>query len=130
VDLGDLALLALAFFLVVASVALAVVGARAAQTLGAATEALRNVDREAVPALQKANELLDHAATQMEQVDRVLATATSGVEAADRTVRRVSDVVGKPFSKMAEASAMANASASSFRARRQTRREDEGGAEA
>jgi uncharacterized protein YoxC len=124
VDLGDLALLALAFFLVVASVALAVVGARAAQTLGAATEALRNVDREAIPALQKTNVLLDHAAVQMERVDQILATATDGVEAADRTVRRVSDVVSKPFSRMAEASAYANASASSFRARRQARREE------
>ncbi len=120
-DLGDLALLALAFFLVVAAVVLAVVGARAAQTLAAATEALRDVDREAVPALVKANVLLDQASVQMERVDRILASASEGVESADRTVRKVSDVLAKPFSKMAEASAYASGATSSFRARRGAR---------
>jgi hypothetical protein len=123
VDLGDLALLALAFFLVVASVTLAVVGARAAQALGAATEAIRDLDREAVPALVKANVLLDQAAVQMERVDGILGSASDGVDAADRTVRKVSDTLAKPFSKVAEASAYASGATSSFRARRGARPE-------
>ena len=125
-DLSGLALLALAFFLFVAAIVLAWVGVRAAQWLSASTRLVQSIDREALPAIATTNAILGQASGQMEKVDRILDTAVGGVEAADKTVRRVAAVLEKPLSLMGQASAFVAGSSSSYRARRAERRAADG----
>jgi hypothetical protein len=124
-DLGDLAYLALAFFLIVAALVVAWLGTRAAAWLSAATDLLRNVDREALPAIAKVNTLLDQASGSLGKVDTILDTAVTGAQATEGVVRKTADVVSKPLGAVAEAGAFVSGAASSFRTRRSERHTDE-----
>ncbi len=124
-DLGDLAFLALAFFLFVSALVIAWLGTRTAAWLTAATELLRNVDREALPAIAKVNTLLDQASGSFGKVDSILDSAVTGTQAAESAVRKTADAVSKPLGAVAEAGAFVSGSASSFRTRRAERHADE-----
>ena len=120
-DYEAVALVALAFFLICAAIVVAWVGSRAAALLAAATTSLRAVEAEAIPTLQRMNDLLGQAGGSIARVDTILETAAEGVQSVDRTVRRVADVVAAPAGKAAEASAFVSGAVSSFRARRHGR---------
>jgi uncharacterized protein YoxC len=120
-DYEAVALVALAFFLICAAIVVAWVGARAAALLGTATATLRAVEAEAIPTLRKVNGLLDQAGGSLARVDTILETTADGVQSADRTVRKVADVVARPAGMAAGASAYVTGAASSFRARRRDR---------
>ncbi len=124
-DLGDLAYLALAFFLIVAALVIAWLGTRAAAWLTAATDLLRNVDREALPAIAKVNTLLDQASGSLGKVDIILDSAVTGAQATEDVVRKTAGVVSKPLGAVAEAGAFVSGAASSFRTRRSERHADE-----
>ena len=80
-------------------------GARAAAWLVAATDLLRNVDREALPAIAKVNTLLDQASGSLGKVDTILDTAVTGTQATEDVVRKTAGAVSKPLGAMAEAGA-------------------------
>ena len=124
-DLGDLAYLALAFFLIVAALVIAWLGTRAAAWLTAATDLLRNVDREALPAIAKVNTLLDQASGSLGKVDVILDSAVTGAQATEDVVRKTAGVVATPIVAVAEAGAFVSGAASSFRTRRSERHADE-----
>jgi hypothetical protein len=124
-DLGDLAFLALAFFLFVAALVIAWLGTRAAAWLAAATDLLRNVDREALPAIAKVNTLLDQASGSLGKVDTLLDTAVTGAQATEDVVRKTTGAVSKPLGAMAEAGAFVSGAASSFKTRRSERQSDQ-----
>jgi hypothetical protein len=124
-DLGDVAFLALAFFLIVAALVIAWLGTRAAAWLAAATDLLRNVDREALPAIAKVNTLLDQASGSLGKVDTILDSAVTGAQATEDVVRKTAGAVSKPLGAMAEAGAFVSGAASSFRTRRAERHADE-----
>lgn len=124
-DLGDLAFLALAFFLFVAALVIAWLGTRAAAWLAAATDLLRNVDREALPAIAKVNTLLDQASGSLGKVDTLLDTAVTGAQATEDVVRKTAGAVSKPLGAMAEAGAFVTGAASSFKTRRSERQSDQ-----
>ena len=124
-DLGDLAFLALAFFLFVAALVIAWLGTRAAAWLVAATDLLRNVDREALPAIAKVNTLLDQASGSLGKVDTILDTAVTGTQATEEVVRKTAGAVSKPLGAMAEAGAFVSGAASSFKTRRSERQSDQ-----
>lgn len=124
-DLGDLAYLALAFFLIVSALVIAWLGTRAAAWLSAATDLLKNVDREALPAIAKVNTLLDQASGSLGKVDTILDSAVTGAQATEDVVRKTANVVSKPLGAVAEAGAFVSGAASSFRTRRSERHTDE-----
>lgn len=124
-DLGDLALLALAFFLFVAALVVAWLGTRAAAWLAAATDLLRNVDREALPTIGKVNTLLDQASGSLGKVDTILDTAVTGTQAAEGAVRKTADAVSKPLGAVADAGAFVSGATSSFFTRRGERQTDQ-----
>ncbi len=124
-DLGDLAYVALAFFLIVAALVIAWLGTRAVAWLQAATDLLRNVDREALPAIAKLNTLLDQASGSLGKVDTILDSAVTGAQATEDVVRKTAGVVSKPLGAVAEAGAFVSGAASSFRTRRSERHTDE-----
>lgn len=124
-DLGDLAYLALAFFLIVTALAIAWLGTRAAAWLAAATELLRSVDREALPAIARVNTLLDQASGSLGKVDTILDSAVTGAQATEDVVRKAASVVSKPLGAVAEAGAFVSGAASSFRTRRSERHTDQ-----
>ena len=123
-DLEGLALLALAFFLIVAALVVAWLGTRAAAWLAAATELLQNVDREALPTIGRVNVLLDQASGSLGKVDTILDTAVAGTQATEDVVRKTAGAVSKPLGAVAEAGAFVSGATSSFRARRSERRDD------
>lgn len=123
-ELGDLAYVALAFFLIVAALVVAWLGTRAAAWLQAATDLLRNVDREALPAIAKVNTLLDQTSGSLAKVDTILDSAVTGAQATEDVVRKTAGVVAKPLGAAAEAGAFVSGAASSFRTRRTERHAD------
>ena len=124
-DLEGLALLALAFFLIVSALVVAWLGTRAAAWLQASTELVRNVDREALPAIGRVNVLLDQASGSLGKVDTILDSAVAGTQATEDVVRKTAGAVSKPLGAVAEAGAFVSGATSSFRARRAERRDEQ-----
>ena len=97
---GDLAFVALSFFLVLVALGIAWVCWRLGETLERLSAFLQGAREEVLPVVSKAGTTIDHTNAQMEKVDRMTDSAVDAVEAADVAVRAVSMVVTTPVRKV------------------------------
>jgi len=101
VDWGDVAYAALAFFLVLAGLAVAYGALRLGGTLGRASSLLEGTETELLPVITKLGGTLDRVNTQLDKVDVMTDSAVDAVSTVDVGVRRVTSVVTRPVQAVA-----------------------------
>jgi len=101
VDWGDVAYAALAFFLVLAGLAVAYGAVRLGGTLGRASSLIEGTETELLPVITKLGGTLDRVNTQLDKVDVMTDSAVDAVSTVDVGVRRVTSVVTRPVQAIA-----------------------------
>jgi hypothetical protein len=101
VDWGDVAYAALAFFLVLAGLAVAYGALRLGGTLGRASSLIEGTETELLPVITKLGGTLDRVNTQLDKVDVMTDSAVDAVSTVDTGVRRVTNVVTRPIQTLA-----------------------------
>jgi hypothetical protein len=115
VDWGDVAYGALAFFLVVAGLAIAYGAFRLGGALGRASSLIEGTKTELLPVISKLGGTLDRVNTQLDKVDVMTDSAVDAVATVDLGVRRVTGVVTRPIQALAGLFAGARHASSSAR---------------
>jgi hypothetical protein len=115
VDWGDVAYGALAFFLVVAGLAIAYGAFRLGGALGRASSLIEGTETELLPVIAKLGGTLDRVNTQLDKVDVMTDSAVDAVATVDVGVRRVTGVVTRPIQALAGLFAGARHASSSVR---------------
>ena len=101
VDWSDVAYAALAFFLVLAGLAVAYGAFRLGGTLGRASSLIEGTETELLPVITKLGGTLDRVNTQLDKVDVMTDSAVDAVSTVDMGVRRVTNVVTRPVQALA-----------------------------
>src|SRR5262245_64618800 len=96
VDWGDVAYAALAFFLVLAGLAIAYGALRLGGTLGRASSLIEGTENELLPVISKLGGTLDRVNTQLDKVDVITDSAVDAVTTVDTGVRTVTGAVTRP----------------------------------
>ena len=102
---GDLAYVALSFFLVLVALGVALVSWRLGETLGSLSSFIRGAQDEVLPVVAKTGVTLDHVNAQMEKVDKMTDSAVDAVAGVDSTVRTVNQAVTTPIRRLAAVAA-------------------------
>jgi uncharacterized protein YoxC len=97
---GDLAYVALSFFLILVAVGIAFVSWRLGETLGSLSAFIKGAQDEVLPVVAKTGVTLDHVNAQMEKVDVMTDSAVDAVAGIDATVRTVNTAVTTPIRKL------------------------------
>jgi uncharacterized protein YoxC len=98
---SDFAWLALAAFLCLVGVGLFYALFRLGETLGQTTKTIEHTEAELLPVIRKGGETLDHVNRELDKVEIATDSALAAVQAADKTVRTVSNAVTYPVQKLA-----------------------------
>ena len=101
IDWGDVAYAALAFFLVLAGLAVAYGAFRLGGTLGRASSLIEGTETELLPVITKLGGTLDRVNTQLDKVDVMTDSAVDAVSTVDVGVRRVTTAVTRPVQALA-----------------------------
>ncbi|HEY7603133.1 MAG TPA: hypothetical protein VH760_02640 [Gaiellaceae bacterium] len=96
VDWGDVAYAALAFFLVLAGLAVAYGALRLGGALGRASSLIKGTEAELLPVISKLSGTLDRVNSQLDKVDVVTDSAVDAVSSVDVGVRRLTAVATRP----------------------------------
>lgn len=115
---GDLAYLALAFFLVLVGVALAYALYQVGVTFRRLATFIGGVEKEALPVIGKVGETVDGVNAQLGKVDVMTDSAVDAAAAADTAVRAVSMAVTRPVVKASGFATGIRHGAAALRARR------------
>lgn len=97
---GDLAYVALSFFLILVALGIAWVCWKLGETLGRLSAFIRGSQEEVLPVVSKVGTTIDHVNAQMEKVDVMTDSAVDAVQTVDTTVRTVSSVITAPVRKL------------------------------
>jgi uncharacterized protein YoxC len=98
---GDLAHLALAFFLIAVGVGLGWAFLRLAVTFDRLSSLIKGAEREVLPVINKVGGSVDRVNAQLDKVDVASSSAVDAVQAVDEAVRTVSYAVKRPVQKLA-----------------------------
>jgi uncharacterized protein YoxC len=98
---GDLASLALAFFLIAAGIGLGWAFLRLAVTFDRLSSLIRGAEREVLPVINKVGGSVDRVNAQLDKLDTATDSAVDAVVAVDEAVRSVSYAVKTPVQKLA-----------------------------
>jgi uncharacterized protein YoxC len=96
VDWGDVAYAALAFFLVLAGLAIAYGAIRLGGTLGRASSLIEGTEHELLPVISKMGGTLDRVNTQLDKMDTITDSAVDAVSTVDTGVRAVTGAITRP----------------------------------
>ena len=96
VDWGDVAYAALAFFLVLAGLAVAYGAFRFGRTLGRASSLIEGTETELLPVITKLGGTLDRVNTQLDKVDVMTDSAVDAVTTVDTGVRTITGAIARP----------------------------------
>jgi len=118
---GDLADLALAFFLIAVGLGLAWTFFRLAVTFDRISSLIRGTERELVPVITKVGGSVDRVNGQLDKLDQVTDSAVDAVDAVDQAVRTVSFAVKRPIQKLTGFTAGVSHGWASFKTRRSWR---------
>ena len=118
---GDLAYLALAFFLIAAGVGLGWAFLRLAVTFDRLSSLIRGAEREVLPVINKVGGSVDRVNTQLDKLDTASDSAVDAVVAVDEAVRSVSYAVKTPVKKLTGVTAGVSHGWASLRTRRNWR---------
>ena len=116
VDWGDVAYAALAFFLVLAGLAVAYGAIRLGGTLGRASSLIEGTETELIPVISKLGGTLDRVNTQLDKVDVITDSAVDAVTTVDTGVRTVTGAITRPVQSLVGFFSGARHAASSARA--------------
>jgi hypothetical protein len=116
VDWGDVAYAALAFFLVLAGLAIGYGAIRLGRTLGRASSLIEGTENELLPVISKLGGTLDRVNTQLDKVDVITDSAVDAVTTVDTGVRTVTGAVTRPVQALVGFVTGVRHSASSVRA--------------
>jgi uncharacterized protein YoxC len=97
---GDLAYVALSFFLILVALGIAFVSLRLGETLQSLSSFIKGAQDEVLPVVAKTGVTIDHVNTQMEKVDVMTDSAVDAVKGIDATVRSVNTAVTTPIRKV------------------------------
>lgn len=98
---GDVAYVALAFFLVVVGFGLGYAFLRLGETFGRLSAFIRGTERELLPVISKVGGSVDRVNAQLDKLDQATDSAVGAVDAVDQAVRTVSFAVKTPVQKLA-----------------------------
>lgn len=118
---GDLAHLALAFFLVAIGVGVGWAFLRLAVTFDRLSSLIRGTERELLPVINKVGGSVDRVNNQLDKMDVATTSAVDAVVAADEAVRTVSFAVKRPIQKLTGLSAGVSHGWSALKTRRNWR---------
>jgi len=116
VEWGDVAYAALAFFLVLAGLAIAYGAIRLGGTLGRASSLIEGTEKELLPVISKMGGTLDRVNTQLDKVDTITDSAVDAVSTVDTGVRTVTGAITRPVQALVGFFTGARHAASSVRA--------------
>jgi len=117
-DSGDIANYALAVFLIVVAIVLAIALVALAGVFSRLASLIRSTEREAMPVINKVGGSVDRINLQLDKADVATDSAVDEVVAADEAVRSVSFVVRRPIQRLVGATAGASHGWATLRARR------------
>jgi len=126
----DLALLALAVFLLAVGLSLAYAFVRLGGTLARLSAFIKGAQDELLPVVNKMGGTVDRVNTQLDKVDLVTDSAVDAADSVDTAVRAVSVAIKRPVQKVAGLAAGVSHGAAAFRVEHDWRRALERGREA
>ena len=118
---GNLAYVALAFFLIAAGVGLGWAFLRLAVTFDRLSSLIRGAEREVLPVVNKVGGTVDRVNAQLDKLDPATDSAVDAVVAVDEAVRSVSFAVKTPVKKLTGVTAGVSHGWASLRTRRNWR---------
>jgi hypothetical protein len=127
---GDLASLALSFFLVATGAGLLYVFLRMGGTLARLSSFIRGAENEVLPVINKVGGTVDRVNTQFDKVDLMTDSAVDAVDSVDTAVRAVSYAIATPVQKLSGLAAGLTHGAAELKTRRSWRSAVDAGKEA
>lgn len=118
---GDVASLALSFFLVATGAGLLYVFLRMGGTLGRLSSFIRGAENEVLPVIGKVGGTVDRVNSQFDKVDLMTDSAVDAVDSVDTAVRAVSHAIAAPVQKLSGLAAGLTYGASELKASRSWR---------
>jgi uncharacterized protein YoxC len=129
-SIGDLASLALSFFLVAVGAGLLYVFIRLGGTMARLSSFIRGVENELLPVINKVGGTVDRVNGQFDKVDLMTDSAVDAVDSVDTAIRAVSHAITTPVQKLPGLAAGLTYGAAELKARRSWRSAVEAGKEA
>jgi hypothetical protein len=130
ITFGDVAFVALSFFLVATGVGLLYVFLRLGGTLARLSSFIKGAEREVLPVINKVGGTVDRVNGQFDKVDLMTDSAVDAVDSVDTAVRAVSHAIAAPVQKLSGLAAGLTYGAAELRARRDWRAAVQAGKEA
>ena len=130
VSFGDVAYVALSFFLVATGAGLFYVFLRLGGTLARLSSFIRGAEDEVLPVINKVGGTVDRVNGQFDKVDVMTDSAVDAVDSVDTAVRAVSHAIAAPVQKLSGLAAGLTYGASELKARRDWRAAVQAGREA
>ena len=127
---GDVANVALSFFLVATGVGLLYVFLRLGGTLARLSSFIRGAENEFLPVINKVGGTVDRVNAQFDKVDLMTDSAVDAVDSVDTAVRAVSHAIAAPVQKLSGLAAGLTYGAAELRASRDLRGAVQAGKEA
>ena len=127
---GDLASLALSFFLVATGAGLLYMFLRMGGTLARLSSFIRGAENEVLPVINKVGGTVDRVNSQFDKVDLMTDSAVDAVDSVDTAVRAVSHAIAAPVQKLSGLAAGLTYGAAELKARRSWRSAVDAGKEA
>jgi hypothetical protein len=118
---GDVASLALSFFLIATGAGLLYVFLRLGGTLGRLSSLIRGAENEVLPVINKVGGTVDRVNGQFDKVDLMTDSAVDAVDSVDTAVRAVSHAIAAPVQKLSGLAAGLTYGAAELKARRNWR---------
>jgi hypothetical protein len=118
---GDVASLALSFFLVATGAGLLYVFLRMGGTLGRLSSFIRGAENEVLPVINKVGGTVDRVNSQFDKVDLMTDSAVDAVDSVDTAVRAVSHAIAAPVQKLSGLAAGLTHGAADLKAHRSWR---------
>src|SRR5712691_4505600 len=112
---GDLAYIALSFFLLATGLGLFYVFLRLGGTLTRLSSLIKGAEQEVLPVINKVGGTVDRVNAQLDKVDHITDSAVDAVDSADTAVRAVSLAITRPVQKVAGLAAGVTYGVASFR---------------
>jgi hypothetical protein len=127
---GDVASLALSFFLVATGAGLLYVFLRLGGTLARLSSFIRGAEKEVLPVINKVGGTVDRVNGQFDKVDLMTDSAVDAVDSVDTAVRAVSHAITAPVQKLSGLAAGLTYGAADLKAHRSWRSAVQAGKEA
>jgi uncharacterized protein YoxC len=118
---GDVASLALSFFLIATGAGLLYVFLRLGGTLARLSSFIRGAENEVLPVINKVGGTVDRVNGQFDKVDLMTDSAVDAVDSVDTAVRAVSHAIAAPVQKLSGLAAGLTYGAAELKARRSWR---------